>query len=424
MKKTKSAVSALVLAIAAVGISFVVPTNSTNDTNHIQDITKAVTLASEEVFKPEYSGVTLVSSSFVSVLNNYENTNDLEEKTGITLDSTAGLSVAFSEYSSYIAASDDTTVLAAVEALDVATKMVPEGSVIEGYTNLGVSNVDSYLNVRKGPGTDQKIVGKMPGSSACEILEEENGWYKVKSGEVTGYVSAEFILTGYDANIKAMETMEEELLVTGDVLNVREEASTDCSISTSVRNGEYLEVVEDEKDGWYKVNINNLVGYVSADYVKKVNTLPVAVEIVEVQITQKSAYTGATFDVSTLDQSVSQTAKDLIEYAMQFLGNPYVYGGNSLTNGTDCSGFTKLIFAQFGYNLPRSSSAYTGAGTVIPYASAKPGDIMVYKYGSSIGHVAIYIGNGQIVHASTPSGGIRIGSAYFVQPYCAVRIIP
>ena len=108
---------------------------------------------------------------------------------------------------------------------------------------------------------------------------------------------------------------------------------------------------------------------------------------------------------------------------MQFLGNPYVYGGNSLTNGTDCSGFVKLIFAHFGYSLPRSSSAYASVGTQIPYTSAKPGDIMVYKYGGSIGHVAIYIGNGQIVHASTPSGGIRIGSAYFVTPCFAVRVI-
>jgi cell wall-associated NlpC family hydrolase len=424
MKKSKTAVGVLALAIAAVGIKFIVPTQSTNETVHLSQITKGLSETSSEVLKPQFSGVTMVSSSLMSVLNNYKNSTDLDAKTGITANSSLGISVALSEYASFLSTSTDTK--AAVQALDVATKMVPEGSVIAGYNNLGVSNVDSYLNIRENPGTDQKVKGKMPGNAACEILEEKDGWYKVRSGSVTGYVASEFILKGYDANVKAMQTMKTELVVTGDVLNVRQEPSTSCSVSTSVSSGEHLEIVEDVKDGWYKVNINNLTGYVSAEFVQKVNTLPVAAEIVEVVVNTKATtkISGPKFNTGNLDQTVSQTAKDIIEYSMQFLGNPYVYGGNSLTNGTDCSGFVKLIFAQYGYSLPRSSGDYIGVGTQIPYSSAKPGDIIVYKYGSSIGHVAIYIGNGQIVHASTPSGGIRIGSATFVQPYCAVRVLP
>ncbi len=422
MRKTKSVAGAIALAVTAIGINTIMPSQNTEDSIDLTNVNNAVNAVVAEATAPEYSGEASISSLSVSIVGSSSNASKLNESTGKTSIPVAGMSDVLNNITTEVT---DEQLSASVEELDVATKFVPEGSIIEGYSNLGVSNVTSYLNVRKEAGTDKKIVGKMPGGSACEILEVLDGWYKIKSGNVTGYVAAEYILTGYDANIKAMETMQTKLVVNCDILNVREEPSTDCTVSTHVANGEYLEIVEDESNGWYKVNINNLVGYVSADYVKKVNSLPVAVEIVEVQVNNGgNTYTGPTFDTSTLDQSVSQTAKDLIDYAMQFLGNPYVYGGNSLTNGTDCSGFTKLIFAKFGYNLPRSSAAYVSAGTRIPYTAAKPGDILVYKYGSSIGHVAIYIGNGQIIHASTPSGGIRIGSAYFVTPYCAIRVIP
>ena len=310
-----------------------------------------------------------------------------------------------------------------IKDLDIATEVVPEGSIIDGYTNLGISNVTSYLNVRKGAGTNNKIVGKMPGYSVCEIIGEEGDWYKIKSGVVTGYVSKEFILTGYDANVKAKEKMTEVLVVKCDKLNVREEPSTDCSISTKVSVGEHLEIVEGEKDGWYKASINGLTGYVSADYVEIVYSLPTAIEVVEVQASRPSS-SGSKPTYSNLDPTVSQTAIDLINTGMQYLGNPYVYGGNSLTNGIDCSGFVKQIFAKYGYSLPRTSKQYPNVGTRVPLDQIKPGDILIYKYGSSIGHVAIYIGNGQILHAANKKDDICISNAYFVTPYMAVRVIP
>lgn len=432
MRNTKSVASAIILAAAAIGINAIIPSQKNEDSIDISKVLEASSFTVTAANTPEYSGEVMLSSLSLSLVGSANDSSKLNDNTGKTAIPLAGMSEVLRN-----GTVDTDDVSASAEEMDVATKYVPEGSVIEGYTNLGVSNVTSYLNVRNGAGTSNKIIGKMPGGSACEILEEVDGWYKIKSGDVTGYVSSDYILTGYDANVKAMETMETKLLVTADVLNVRQEPSTDCSISTKVNSGEYLDILEDESNGWYKIDINNLTGYVSAEFVKEVNSLPTAVEIVEVQVnntassgttgngnTAAGTYTGPSFDTSTLDQTVSQTAKDLIDYAMQFLGNPYVYGGNSLTNGTDCSGFVKLIYAHFGYSLPRSSSAYASVGTQIPYTSAKPGDIMVYKYGGSIGHVAIYIGNGQIVHASTPSGGIRIGSAYFVTPCFAVRVIP
>lgn len=427
MRKTKSVASAIILAAAAIGINAIIPSQKKDDSIDVSKVLEASSFTVTVANAPEYSGEVMLSSLSLSLVGSTNDSSKLNNSTGKTAIPVAGMSEVLRN-----ATVNTNDASASVEDMDVATKYVPEGSVIEGYTNLGVSNVTSYLNVRNGAGTSNKIIGKMPGGSACEIIEEADGWYKIKSGNVTGYVSSDYILTGYDANVKAMETMETKLLVTADVLNVRQEPSTECSVSTKVNSGEYLDILENESNGWYKIDINNLTGYVSADYVKEIYTLPTAVEIVEVKVgnttaqgsTGGSSYTGPTFDTSSLDQTVSQTAKDLIDYSMQFLGNPYVYGGNSLTNGTDCSGFVKLIFAHFGYSLPRSSVEYAYVGTQIPYTAAKPGDIMVYKYGSRIGHVAIYIGNGQIVHASTPSGGIRIGSAYFVTPCFAVRVIP
>lgn len=376
----------------------------------------------------EYSGnISLDCFGFAATIKDADyNAEGLRKPTGSVSLHNIGFSFAIQNYSEYVASGEvtDEEVKDVTQQLDEATQTVPKDSVITGYTNLGISNAYEYLNVRKGPGLDEKIIGKMPGYCACEILGEENGWYKIKSGDVEGYVYAELMVTGYDANVLAMEHMDERLVVTTDVLNVREEPNTNCSIGTQVVNGEQLEILEDESNGWYKININNLVGYVSAEFVEKRNVLPTAVEVKEVIATVPTPAPSVSIDTSNLSDDVSQTAVDLINYAMQFLGNPYVSGGNSLTNGTDCSGFTKLVFAQFGYSLPRSSSDYLWVGTQVPLDRIKPGDILCYMYGGSIGHVAIYIGNGQIIHASTPSTGIVIGNAYYTTPYAAVRVIP
>lgn len=417
MRNTKLIAGLSVTALAAItGTAFVMAGN-----NNQKNEEKIIETAETEEVQEEvvYTGEAFASSSLLSALYyNVENNDELNAQTGSAAYCAAGMSQALDEYGTYIAMADSETGNASVEALDVALKFVPEGSVVEGYTNLGVSNVDTYLNVRSGAGTNHTIVGKMPGGSACEILGEEDGWYKIQSGNVSGYVDKQYILDGYDANVRAMETMQHLLRVNCDVLNVRKEPSQDCSIATRVENGEHLEILEDEVNGWYKININNLEGYVSAEYVDSIYTLPVAESIMNLVAGNKS---GATY--STSDQSVSQTAIDIINYAYQFLGNPYVYGGNSLTNGIDCSGFCKQIYAAFGYSLPRTSSAYPNAGTRINYKDAKPGDILVYRYNDGSGHVAIYIGNGKIVHASTPATGICISNAYFTTPYCAVRVI-
>lgn len=433
MKYRRLVVGACAMCACAFGINAVLPGNTGKnvDDNKVSKVEETT----------EVSGTTAVLSAGVTYYLDKlsDESEDLGQLTGKVSFSNAGVAGVLENYGSYLNTDEN----ASIEELDIATQFVPKDSIINGYENLGISNVSDYLNVRENPSTEGKIIGKMPGNCACEILSEENGWYKIKSGDVEGYVYSEYILTGYDANVLAMKTMKTELYVNCSILNVRQKPSTDCNISTCVSEGEYLEILE-ELDGWYKVDINNLEGYVSAEYVNKVNTLPTAVEIVEVVANttyssnngngtssngtstgSQSSQSVPNMTYTNLDSTVSQTAVDLINYGMQFLGNPYVYGGNSLTTGTDCSGFVKLVFAQYGYDLPRSSSAYLSTGyTIIPVSEAKPGDIFLYNYSGTIGHVGIYVGNGQLLHASTPSQGIKIGSAFYTQPYCALRVIP
>lgn len=423
MNKKKYFAVAAVGALVVTVIGFSMGRDKADNIENKEETKKAEVVVENK----EYTGnVSFDSIGFAQIIKDADgNIEALKKPTGSVSFNNIGFSFAMQNYSEFMSSDvTDEDVKDTQQKLDEATQTVPKDSIITGYTNLGVSNAYDYLNVRKGPSLDEKVIGKMPGYCACEILEEENGWYKIKSGDVEGYVYAELMVKGYDANILAMEHMEERLVVTTDVLNVREEPNTNCSVGTQVVNGEQLEILEDEVNGWYKININNLVGYVSAEFVEKQNVLPTAIEVKEVVATVTTPAPSISVDTSTLSDDVSQTAVDLINYAMQFLGNPYVYGGNSLTNGTDCSGFAKLVFAQFGYDLPRSSSDYLWVGTQVPLDRIKPGDILCYMYGGSIGHVAIYIGNGQIIHASTPSTGIVIGNAYYTTPYAAVRVIP
>lgn len=279
-------------------------------------------------------------------------------------------------------------------------------SVISSYKVLGVANVTNYLNVREEASLDGKILGKLPMNAGCEILETLDGWYKVSSGNVEGYVSAEFLLTGKEANERAKDALATVAKVNADMLMVREEPNTECTILTRVAQDEEIEVVE-VLSGWVKVNIDNKTGYVCADYVDVYDTLPKGVTLKEL----------------SYGDGVSSTAIELIEYAKQFLGNPYVYGGTSLTNGTDCSGFTMRIYQHFGYSLSRTSRQQAHNGRRVSLSEIQPGDLLFYNHGSQIGHVAIYIGNGQIIHASTERTGIIIGNAYYTTPACATRIL-
>lgn len=301
----------------------------------------------------------------------------------------------------------EATAMASVSDMSLRTTATAEDTSCYGYTNLGIAVVEEgNLNVREEATTDSKMVGKMPRNSACEILETLDGWYKIQSGEVSGYVSAEFIVTGDEARAIADTLVSTVAKSTTSTLNVRVEPNTECSIVTTMAEGEELEVVE-LLDGWVKVNVDSDEGYVSADYVTVSTELPHAMTMTE-----------ARYGVGVSDVRVA-----LVDYACQFVGNPYVWGGTSLTKGADCSGFVLSVFANYGYSLPHSSKAQANSGTKISASEAKPGDLFFYGNGSGINHVAIYIGGGQVVHASSPKTGIRISNSNYRTPVKVVRII-
>lgn len=277
---------------------------------------------------------------------------------------------------------------------------------VYGYTNLGIVQVDGNLNVREAPGTEASLVGKMPNNAGCEILGEEGEWTKISSGDVAGYVKSEYLLTGEAAVARAEEVKQTIATVTTTTLYVRSEPTTDSSIITSMPMGEELEVVE-LLDGWVKINVDSDEGYVSADYVEVSVELKKAMTMTEVRY----------------GQGVSDVRVSLVQFATQFIGKPYVWGGTSLTRGADCSGFVLSVFANYGISLPHSSRAQANCGASISASEAKPGDLFFYGNGRSINHVAIYIGNGQVVHASSPKSGIKISGAYYRTPVKVVRII-
>ncbi len=277
-----------------------------------------------------------------------------------------------------------------------------------GYTNIGIADVESgNLNVREEPSTAGKLVGKMPRDSVCEVLEEVDGWAHIQSGEVEGYVSMEYLLTGPDAKLRAAELVRRVAVSQVDGLNVRDEASTESAVLTQVPKGGELEWLE-TLEGWIKVSVDNEEAYVAAEYVTVEYKLDTAVTMTEL----------------LYGVGVSDVRVDLVEYAKQFLGNPYVWGGTSLTKGADCSGFVLSVYKKFGVTLPHYSGAQANCGTKISSGDLQPGDLVFYANSSGvIGHVALYIGGGKVIHASSPTQGIRIDKYNYRTPCKYVSIL-
>ena len=335
-------------------------------------------------------------------------------------------------------ASENATISIADGSEDGSDASSAGGAATDSEGNeLVVAQVNGYINVRADADTEAEVVGKLYNGSVAKVLGRTgNGWARIQSGDVTGYIREEYVATGDTAQQLADSVSTKQAVVTTETLRVRAAAQADSDVITLIAQGETLNILE-ETDGWYKVETEDGEGYISSDFADVEEIYPEAISKAQEEAEEAAAAasskaaeeaakaeeassgtSGKTSSSSSSNAlntyngssgSGSSTGQAVANYALQFVGNPYVWGGTSLTNGADCSGFTMAVYANFGVSLPHYTGSQQQCGTAVASLSeAQPGDLILYS-----GHVAIYLGNNKIVHASNPRNGITTGTATY-----------
>lgn len=313
-------------------------------------------------------------------------------------------------------------------ALNEGRKLDLKAQAINQYDNLVIFKKSGYMNVRSTPENkgDDNVIGKLTSKAAGDIIETLDGWYKIKSGTVTGYIAADpkLIATGQEAKDLAMQNATQMAIITTDVLNVRVEPNTDSKIWTQIVKDERYPVV-DQQDGWVQIDLGSVDtedGSQDGDEKAYISTRDNNVEVryalnEAIKFTPaKDSSSGASSDGSGSSTKQSRRSQ-LVNYALQFVGNRYVWGGTSLTNGVDCSGFTMRVMEKFGVSLPHYSGSQAQMGKKVTSATMKPGDLIFYAGSNGkVNHVAIYIGNGRIVHAASRRSGIKTSTWNYRTP--------
>lgn len=355
------------------------------------------------------------------------------------------------------------------QTAEVEVHEVPK--VASEYADIAIARVLNYVNLREQPTTESEVLGKLYANSAATVLEavqDEAGeeWYKINSGSVeNGYVKAEYVVVGDEELIRQVSTRYAAVKTT--TLFVRKEPGTDSPVLTMLPDGDDVVVLEEGENGWHKVSTEEGDGYVSGEYVKlwtdyieaeskaeeearlareeaERQAAAAAAEAArraeeeaarrrtaEREAAKKAAQSQSGSSGSSSGQASGSSSSGgaaskpsvsngqaVVNYASQFVGNPYVYGGSSLTNGADCSGFVMSVYAKFGISLPHSSSALRSVGYGVTIDQIQPGDIVCYS-----GHVGIYAGNNTLLHASSPSTGIKYTSPITYREILAIRRI-
>lgn len=314
-----------------------------------------------------------------------------------------------------ISSSADSTDGATITSLSIDEIPIP------GFVNIGIADVDTNLLIRSGPGETNKVLGKLPKNGGCDILEaNKDGWTKISSGKVTGYVKSDYLITGTEATKLAKKVGNYVATANTNGLRVRKEPNTNSEVLDQIAKGEELLILDakvltedSEHNSWVEVSLdsddneNGTSAYVAKEFVSVFFSLPKAVSLEELQY----------------GSGVSSTRVKLVNFAKKYLGDAYVWGGTRLGVGVDCSGFTQAIYRNFGYYIPRTSRSQGVGGTKISASNLKPGDLVFYGSSSYINHVAIYMGGGRVIHASNKRDGIKISNMYYRQPVRFVRYI-
>lgn len=333
------------------------------------------------------------------------------------------------------------------ESSELAGVEEEDSSDIEEYVNFAIADVTDYVNVRQEPNTDSAILGKIYDGAVAQILttvgEGDEMWFQIISGNVEGYIKAEFFIHGEEAMAVMDQYVSKYIIVNADRLNVREGQTTDSRRIGYLNVSEELKLIEDCGEWLHVQYTDEIKGYVAAqyvtvheeytyaknaedenserDFIKELKERAgISEEVVKEQTTISVKPPSTTYSTSV------ELRKAIIDYAMQFLGNRYVHGGQSLKSGTDCSGFTMYVLKEFGYSISRTPQGqYTGAGRKISYSEIQPGDIICYSSngGKSCTHVAFYIGDGKILHAANSKDGVKISSATYDDIYGVRNVI-
>lgn len=305
------------------------------------------------------------------------------------------------------------------------------------YVSFAIADVTNYVNVRQKPNTDSAILGKIYDGAVAQIMttvgEGDDMWFQIISGNVEGYIKAEYFIHGEEATAVMDQYVSKYIVVNADRLNVREGQTTNSRRIGYVCASEELKLIEDCGEWLHVQYTDEIKGYVAAQYVTIheeytyaknaedekqerafIRELKERAGISEEQVKEQTTITVK--PPSTTYSTSVELRKAIVDYAMQFLGNRYVHGGQSLKSGTDCSGFTMYVLKEFGYSISRTPQGqYTGAGRKISYSEVQPGDIICYSSngGRSCTHVAFYIGDGKILHAANSRDGVKISSATY-----------